>query len=272
MWVNRCASCASALDRATPIPTFMTQTATPTLDDVLGGVLPGRIHLITGLPGSGKTAACLHFLRTGAMRRERPVLLTRDRGADLRSIALYVGVDLHALVRDRRVTLIRYRPRFSTHLTETATPTAIMDELRQALELDDLAKLARPDMPLRIAIDPVSPFVPNTDVTGAALDALTEWLETNHATALLTWTGDMAIGLDRRLEPLVERAAMILNLERVARGSFNAHVIRARHAVASAGPIPFHIVPGLGISTTPMTSVLQQTFGGDGAGGEQPAA
>lgn len=247
-------------------------TATPTLDDVLGGVLPGRIHLITGLPGSGKTAACLHFLKLGAMRRERPVLLTRDRGPDLRSIALYVGVDLHGLVRDRRVTLIRYRSRFSARLNETATPTAVMDELRQTLELDDLAKLARPDTPLRIAIDTVSPFVPAGDVTGGALDALTEWLEANNATALLTWTGDMAIGVDRRLEPLVDRAAMILSFERVSRGSFRADVIRARHPIASAGSIPFQIVPGLGITTTPMASVLQQTFGGESAGGEQPAA
>jgi KaiC/GvpD/RAD55 family RecA-like ATPase len=226
------------------------------------------------MPGSGKTAACLHFLKTGAMRRERPVLLTRDRGADLRSIALYVGVDLHGLVRDRRVTLIRYRPRFAARLAETATPAAIMDELRQTLELDDLAKLAGPDTPLRIAIDPVSPFVPNADVTGAALDALTEWLEANNATALLTWTGDMAIGVDRRLEPLVERAAMIVSLERVGRAAFRAHVIRARHPIASAGPVPFQIVPGLGIATTPIASVLQQTFGGDAAagGGAQPAA
>jgi KaiC/GvpD/RAD55 family RecA-like ATPase len=250
----------------------MTQTATPTLDDVLGGVLPGRIHLITGMPGSGKTSACLHFLKTGAMRRERPVLLTRDRGADLRSIALYVGVDLHGLVRDRRVTLIRYRQRFAARLAETAAPAAIMDELRRTLELDDLAKLARPDTPLRIAIDPVSPFVPNADVTGAALDTLTEWLERNNATALVTWTGDMAIGIDRRLEPLIERAAMIVNLERVGRASFLAHVVRARHPIASAGPIPFQIVPGLGVATTPIASVLQQTFGADATGGEQPAA
>lgn len=250
----------------------MTQTATPTLDDVLGGVLPGRIHLVTGMPGSGKTAACLHFLRTGAMRRERPVLLTRDRGGDLRSTALYVGVDLHSLVRDRRVTVVRYRPHFAARLVEHATPTAILDELRQTLELDDLARLARPDAPLRIAIDPVSPFVPTADVTGAALDALTEWLEANNATALLTWTGDMAIGIDRRLEPLVERAAMILNLERVARAGFRANIVRARHAIAAAGSVPFQVVPGLGITTTPIASVLQQTFGGDAVAEDQPAA
>lgn len=260
----------------------MTQTATPTLDDVLGGVLPGRIHLITGLPGSGKTAACLHFLKTGAARRERPVLLTRDRGADLRSIALYVGVDLHGLVRDRRVTVVRYQRRFAARVTETATPGAIMAELRQTLELDDLASLAGPDTPLRIAIDPVSPFIPHTDATGAALETLIDWLEEQACTALLTWTGDLAIGIDRRLEPLIDRVAMILNFERAGRASFRAHIVRARHAIANASPIAFQIIPGLGMSTAPIASVLQQsalqqsvlqqTFATDGAGGEQPAA
>jgi KaiC/GvpD/RAD55 family RecA-like ATPase len=249
----------------------MMQTATPTLDDALGGVLPGRIHLITGSPGSGKTAACLHFLKTGAARRERSVLLTQERGADLRSLALYVGVDLHGLTRDRRVTLVRYRPHFAARVAECASPRAILDELAQTLELGDLAQMATPDTPLRIAIDPVSPFVPNADTTGAALDALTEWLETHNATALLTWTGDMAIGVDRRLEPLIDRAAVILNLERVARASFRAHVVRARHGIANAGPIPFQVVPGLGISTGPLSSLLHQTFSTE-ASGEQPAA
>ena len=248
----------------------MNDMATPTLDDALGGVLPGRIHLITGAPGSGKTAACLHFLRSGAKRGERGVLVTNQRGADLRSLALYVGVDLHTLVRDRKVTLLRYRPRFTSQVIATATPHVIVDELREAVALDDLAQLSNAGTPLRIVIDPVSPFVPAADITGAALDALTEWLETSNATALLTWTGDMPIGTDRRLEPLVDRAAMILHVERIARGSFQAHVLRARHEIANAAPIAFEVVPGLGMSSAPM-ALLRQPFAADGRGA-QPAA
>lgn len=248
----------------------MTQTATPTLDDALGGSLPGRIHLILGPPGSGKTSACLHFLKTGARRLDRTVLVTRDRSQDLRAHALYVGVDLHSLARDRRVTLARFRSGFGARVAECASPRAIMDELRQTLELGDLHQLANAAAPLRIAIDPLSPFLPHADTSGAALDALTEWLEENNATALLTWTGDLAIGTDRRLDPLIDRAAVILRFERVARASFRAHVVRARHAIANTEPIPFEIVPGLGISTTPL-SLLQQTFGAEG-GGDQSAA
>ncbi len=249
----------------------MNDLATPTLDDALGGVLPGRIHLITGAPGSGKTAACLHFLKTAAQRGERAVFVTNQRGSDLRSLALFAGVDLHALVRDRKVTLLRYRPQFASRVIATATPQCIVDELRQATELEDLARLANAGMPLRIVIDPVSPFVPATDVSGAALDTLAEWLDTGNATALLTWTGDIAIGTDRRLEPLVDRAAMILRFERIARGAFQAHVLRARHEIANAGPIAFQVVPGLGISNATIAALLRQPFAADSIGA-QPAA
>jgi KaiC/GvpD/RAD55 family RecA-like ATPase len=245
-------------------------TQNPTLDDALGGVLPGRIHLLMGPPGSGKTAACLHFLKTGTTRRERSVFVTPGRGTDLRSLALYVGVDLHSFVRDRRITVLRFGARFAQRVAECASPRAIVDELQRQLELNDLAQLAGPATPLRIVVDPVSHFVPHADTTGAALDALVEWLEKRNATALLTWTGDMAIGVDRRLEPLVERAAMILQFERVARGSFRAHVVRARDGIADAGPIAFQVVPGLGIATSPVPSLLHQSF--PDVSGEQPAA
>lgn len=249
----------------------MNDMATPTLDDALGGVLPGRIHLITGAPGSGKTAACLHFLNAGARRSERAVFVTSERGADLRSLALYVGVDLHTLVRDRKVSLLRYRPRFSARMIATATPQAIVDELRQAVELDDLARLSSAGTPIRIVIDPVSAFVPAADVTGAALEALAEWLDASNATAMLTWTGELPIGADRRLEPLVDRAAMIMRFERIARGAFQAHMVRARHDIANAAPISFEVVPGLGLSSTPMTALLRQPFAAEGRGA-QPAA
>lgn len=245
-------------------------TSLPTLDDALGGALPGRMHLLMGPPGSGKTSACLHVLKAAATRRERCVLITPDRGSDLRSHALYVGVDLHTLVRDRKVTVLRYGGRFAQRVAECADPRAIIHELERQLEVDQLTHLAGPATPLRVAIDPVSLFVPHGDATGAALGALCEWLEARNATALLTWTGDMAIGTDRRLEPLVERAAMILRFARVARGSFRADVVRARHGIADAGVIAFQVVPGLGMTQSPVPSLLHQTF--PDVSGEQPAA
>lgn len=245
-------------------------TQTPTLDEALGGVLPGRIHLLMGPPGSGKTSACLHFLRTGVQRQERSVLVTPDRGADLRSQALYIGLDLHSFVRDRKITVVRFGERFAQRVAECASASAIIDALAEQLTLDDLAQLAGPTSPLRIVIDPVSLFAPHTDTSGAALGALVEWLERRNATAMLTWTGDMSIGIDRRLEPLIEQAAMILRFERVARGSFRAHIVRARHGIADVESVPFYVIPGLGVATSPVPSLLHQSP--RDASGEQPAA
>jgi hypothetical protein len=225
----------------------------PSLDDALGGVLPGRIHLLTGAPGSGKTSACLHFLRAGIFQRERTALVTQDRVADLRSHAAYMGLELHRFVRDGAMTLLRYTPHFSARAAESAEPHAITDELCDLLQFADLKQMlpvdtaaAAPTM-TRLVIDPVSRFVSHADSTGAALASFAEWLDASGATALVTWAGDLTLGADRRLDPLVDRAAVILNFTRVGQTRFRADVVRARHSIAASPPIVFDVLPGLGV-------------------------
>src|SRR5687768_13239306 len=167
----------------------MTQTGVATLHDLLGGALPGRIHLIAGGPGSGKTSACLQFLRTGMLHGERAALLTLDRAWDLQSHASYLGHDLRASVRDARITVVRYEARFGERLAAAASPTALVADLRRTLEIAQLRQMAIDEAPLRIAIDPLSPFLSDGRATGAALGALVDWLEETGATALVTWNG-----------------------------------------------------------------------------------
>ena len=52
-------------------------TGVPGLDDVLlGGLTMGRIFLLEGNPGTGKTTMALSFLREGARRGERGLYVT----------------------------------------------------------------------------------------------------------------------------------------------------------------------------------------------------
>src|SRR4051794_21309294 len=52
-------------------------TGIPELDVVLrGGLLADRIHLIEGLPGTGKTTFGLRFLISGAEQNERCLYIT----------------------------------------------------------------------------------------------------------------------------------------------------------------------------------------------------
>jgi circadian clock protein KaiC len=77
------------------------------LDEILAGGFPsGRIHLVEGTPGTGKTTLALQFLRDGAARGEHGLYVTLSESADeLRSAALNHGWDLdgiaiHELVGD----------------------------------------------------------------------------------------------------------------------------------------------------------------------------
>src|SRR5262245_40561275 len=59
------------------------------LDNVLrGGFVPGRLYLIEGVPGSGKTTLSMQFLLDGA-RRGEPVLYVTlsETEAELREVA-----------------------------------------------------------------------------------------------------------------------------------------------------------------------------------------
>src|SRR5687767_9784534 len=136
----------------------MMQTSVATLQDVLGGALPGRIHLVTGAPGSGKTSACLHFLRAGMVEGQSTAILTLDRPSDLRAHAAHIGHDLVASVRDGRITLIRYHQRFIERVGAVASPSDVIIELRRMFEIAELQRMSR-DRSLRIAIDPISPFL-----------------------------------------------------------------------------------------------------------------
>jgi len=66
------------------------------LDEVLhGGLLPGRVYLLRGCPGSGKTTLALQFLLAGARRGESTLFITLSESvAELRAEAAAHGWDL----------------------------------------------------------------------------------------------------------------------------------------------------------------------------------
>jgi circadian clock protein KaiC len=82
----------------------LTQTGIAGLDQLLTGGLPrGRMHLIEGEPGTGKTTLALQFLLEGARQGERGLYVTLSETADeLRHVAAshgwtLDGIDLYQL-------------------------------------------------------------------------------------------------------------------------------------------------------------------------------
>lgn len=74
----------------------MAATGIEGLDEVLrGGFTPGRLYLLEGLPGSGKTTLALQFLREGARLGERVLYVTlAESEEEVRAIAGTHGWDL----------------------------------------------------------------------------------------------------------------------------------------------------------------------------------
>jgi circadian clock protein KaiC len=71
-------------------------TGVPGLDDILcGGLAPGRVFLLEGSPGTGKTTTALQFLLTGAQAGEKGLYITlSETEEELRESAASHGMEI----------------------------------------------------------------------------------------------------------------------------------------------------------------------------------
>lgn len=220
----------------------MSRSGIDLLDSHLGGLASGRLHLLTGGVGTGKTTACLRFLGAGLQSGEPAVLLTSSRPADVRAQAAFSGVPVDAALRTGRLVALRYRPAFASRIAHALSPRVALDDLRRMMG-------SLP--PTRIAIDPVVPFLLDGSPMGEGLTALGDFLEELGVTALLTYPGDIADGADRRFVGLTERAATVIHLARSNTGALSLAVLRGGRAGATGGPLEFAIAPRSGIVAGP---------------------
>lgn len=189
------------------------------LDQQLGGVVPGRLHLLTGGPGTGKTTACLHFLNAGLRKGEHVALLTFDRLADLTSHARCNGLDFGPPLLTSRLVLLRFRSEFASLLACAALPDRVIDDFR---------RLISAVQPARLVIDPLTPFLAYGSASGAALAALGQLLDGLGVTAILTYPADVSSGYDARLDPIVQRAAAIVHISRDDDGTSRMQIVQSR--------------------------------------------
>ena len=82
------------MDRQKEMP--KARTGVPGLDDILlGGLAAGRVFLLEGSPGTGKTTMAMRFLVEGAQKGERGLYVTlSETEQELHSAALSHGWEL----------------------------------------------------------------------------------------------------------------------------------------------------------------------------------
>lgn len=210
------------------------------LDQQLGGLFPRRLHLLTGGPGTGKSTACLHFLQAGLEEDEPVGLLTLDQVGDLASHAHCIGLDLKAPLRTGRLVVLRYRMEFTSLLSRAGLPDQVMN---------DLGRLIGSVQPVRLVIDPLTPFLTDGPASAATLASLAQLLDGLGVTTILTYPANVADGYDARLDPIVQRATAIVHFARGDAGTNRMQIVHTRSCATPASVVRFAVRPGAGLVT-----------------------
>jgi circadian clock protein KaiC len=208
------------------------------IDEQLHGIVPGRTYVLSGAPGTGKSVASMQFLMAALKAGERVAILTQDDPDDLLAQSEYLGFDLAQAVASNQLAFLRFQLDFSRRFGRAPSPEPAFAELR---------KLLGEVPPSRIVVDSVVPFIDGGTSSATSTIALLQLLDELGATSFITYPGDLAGAYDRRLDPLVQRAAAILHLTADRMRHRQIEIRKVRYRVPSVSPIPYRIEAGAGI-------------------------
>ena len=210
----------------------------PPIDQQLYGLVPGRTYVLSGAPGTGKSVACLQFLAAALNAGERAAILTQDDPEDVLSQSEFLSLDLMNAVESEQLILLRFQLDFSRRFSRAPTPDAAFTELRNLLGAD---------APTRLVIDSVVPFIDGGSSASSSAVGMLQLLDDIGSTSLVTYPGDLAGVYDRRLDPLVQRAAAIFHFSADRQRHRHIEIRKVRYRVPSVSPIPYRIEPGIGV-------------------------
>jgi KaiC/GvpD/RAD55 family RecA-like ATPase/CheY-like chemotaxis protein len=208
------------------------------IDQRLGGLTSGKPHLLTGPPGSGKTAICLAFLGNALWEGKSAAILTEDEPPELLAHAVDLGLDLKRAAESGRFTMVCYKRDFVAKFDSTISPDRLVDEL---------VRLIGPGAPDCLVVDSVVPFVHIGSAAGPGVTALVHVLDRLRSTALVTYPGDVRDYYDRRLDALVRRCAAMLHVSSYGDGVGRMDVIKSRARLRSDSPSFFGVRAGCGV-------------------------
>ena len=223
----------------------------PGLDSMLdGGFNQGRVVLILGEPGTGKTIICSQYLYHGAVNGENSMFIgmNEPKSRFLKEM-LNLGMDFAKLESEGR---FRYVDATDVRkIPESAKVGRIAvggRELGLVNLLDTIQEAMAKFEPDRIALDSMSDLVfrfPTVEERRPVVLDMVETLQNTSATSLLT-SELLSTGEERVLQPEEYLAEGVMLMRTLSRGVMTIQVLKMRGSKVDAHPRPY-VITGKGI-------------------------
>ncbi len=224
------------------------------VDDVLrGGIPKGRMTLLVGGPGTGKTLVALEFLYRSALAGGSGVLVAFEERADaLRRNAWSLGWDLEQLEKEGKLFLLEAHVDPETIIAGQFTLKAllaIIEGITREIGAERIVFDAI-DVPLRL--------FGGEERERAELYALHDWLVDHGMTSIVTAkTGEPGVSAPPRYEFLDYMANTVIWLDQRVTGQVSTRrlrVVKYRGSDFDRNEYPY-IIREQGVRLTPLTSI-----------------
>lgn len=228
-------------------------TGMPGLDQITGGGLPlGRVTLVTGSAGAGKTLLGLNFLVAGAREYGEPGVLMsfEESGAKVALNVRSLGFDLDGLQRDGLLAVLTFR----------VDPSEIVAAGEFDLEplfaiLDDAIQRVGAQRVVLDTIEVLFGAFGDDTIVRSELSRLVRWLEERGVTAILTGErGDSSLtrhGIEEYVTDCVIELDHRVSAEICTR---RLRVVKYRGSAHGTNEYPF-LISARGFTVLPITSV-----------------
>ncbi len=239
-------------------------TGIPGLDALLdGGYSEGRVVLVLGEPGTGKTILCSQFLHWGAMERgEKGVFIgMNEPKSRFMNEMLALGMDFSTLEKDGKFDYVEATE--VRRIPEQARVGRIPvggRELGLVNLIDMIQDAIQKLSPTRVVIDSISDLIfryPTVLERRPVVLDIVEILSSTGATCLMT-SELLSTGQDRSLQPEEYLAEGVILLRTMRKGTRTIQVSKMRGSKADIKPRPY-VIKDDGIEVYATEDVYEQT-------------
>jgi circadian clock protein KaiC len=242
------------------------ESGIPGLDALLDGGFPaGKVVLILGEPGTGKTILCSQYLHWGASQRSEKGVYVGMNEPKPRFITemTALGMDFAKLEKDNRFAYVDATE--VRRIPEQARVGRIPVGGRE-LGLVNLIDLVQEGIdklsPRRVVVDSISDLVfrfPNIEERRPAVLDIVEVLQSTGTTCLLT-SELPSTGVDRILQPEEYLAEGVILLRMLKDGARSLQVLKMRGSKVDSIPRPY-VIKDSGLEVYATEEVYGQSAG-----------